>query len=157
MAHWWLAYYFLSTTTEIGYQIELHQQRESYMISTVIDSEDIENLYAKIDKRRIRRQKSLFCSFIIISVLFLVVSAVRIVARYKLMDMSTARQVTFTVLNILPAIEILPILVAIILSLIKLRTYHQKYKLDIDRSKLWLHFGICILLFLVFFMDFFRM
>ena len=125
--------------------------------TTVIDSDDVESMYEKIDNRRIRRQKSLFCTFILMSVLFLAVSAVRIVARYVLKDSNKGRKVTFTVLNILPAIEVLPILAAIILSLIKLRNYHRMYKLTIDRSKLWLHFSICVMLFILFFMDFFRM
>ena len=79
---------------------------------------------------------------------FIACGIIRGVDEDKLQDVS---------LNLLPAAQILVIVIAIMTSLLQLRIYHSKHKTKVDKTKVWSHFFICILLFVVYIVDFFRL
>lgn len=58
--------------------------------------------------------------------------------------------------HFLPVIEALVIVTALDIALHKLRSFQVKYGLDVDKTKLKLHFTICTLLLLIFILRFFR-
>ena len=58
--------------------------------------------------------------------------------------------------HILPAMEALVIVSALVVALWKLRSFNAKYGLDVDITKLKVHFAICMELMLIFIIRFFR-
>ena len=47
------------------------------------------------------------------------------------------------------------VIVALTVTLAKLKYFSYRYGLDVDTTKLWLHFAICMLLFTIFVVIFF--
>ena len=71
-AHWWLAYYFVSTTIDIGYKIQIleNSKKEQAQLVNSVNEE-------KIISDRHRKMNCLKYVFILIAFLFLIIAAIK--------------------------------------------------------------------------------
>ena len=92
----------------------------------------------------------LFVSF---AVIILVLDLVYIIGDEE--DQNTG-DVPDIIWHILPCIEALVIVSALVVALWKLRGFHLKYKISVNLTKIKIHFAICMELLLIFVSRFFR-
>ena len=90
--------------------------------------------------------------FILIALLFLIIAAIKSAIFMSPLEINL---VTQQLLNLITPCEALIIIGALLFTLNKLRTFQLQYKLEINQKKLRLHFVICLLLTLIFVMEFF--
>ena len=115
VAHWWLAYYFLSTTIDIGYKIKI-LENSTKEIAQLVNSENKEKIIADQNKK----MNCLKYLFILIALLFLIIAAIKSAIFMSPLEINL---VTQQLLNLITPCEALIIIGALLFTLNKLRTF----------------------------------
>jgi hypothetical protein len=146
LSHWWLVYYFLTTTTDIYYKLENFRNTE------LEDQGDLPMDQSRTSTLIIQSKKSqkiLLWVFVFVAILFICCAIVK----SMILDRSSNLGIF---LNLTPVIEVFLIIGGLLIALLKLRSFHKNYKLRVNKTKLWQHFSIVLLLLLLFLLDFFK-
>lgn len=96
-----------------------------------------------------KSQKILLWVFVFVAILFICCAIVK----SMILDRSSNLGIF---LNLTPVIEVFLIIGGLLIALLKLRSFHKNYKLRVNKTKLWQHFSIVLLLLLLFLLDFFK-
>ena len=110
-------------------------------------------MIAKISLKSAWKQRLLSITFVSFAILILALDVV-----YFSIDVieNYTGSISQIIWLLVPAMEALIVVSALLMSLWKLRCFHMQYQISVNLRKIKIHVAICLLMFLIFFVRFFR-
>ena len=137
LANWWLAYFFLQTTTIVEPQL-LYRYQDS------IPEE------AKIKQaKKYNRQTIIFLTIAGIEVIITIIKVA--VSSSEPYDLQETTSLLFC---LSPVVFSVATLIPLLITFVKLRSYKKKYGMKIERFKLVMHMIVCIMILLLYIFSF---
>ena len=137
LANWWLAYFFLQTTTIVEPQL-LYRYQDS------IPEE------AKIKQaKKYNRQTIIFLTIAGIEVIITIIKVA--ISSSEPYDLQETTSLLFC---LSPVVFSVATLIPLLITFVKLRSYKKKYGMKIERFKLVMHMIVCIMILLLYIFNF---